>query len=345
MKTLQTFRTIAALLLGAAFLAGSYAVVTNVHASDPPSKAKSIGLVVDDRPLPPDVKLGASFAPIVKKVLPSVVKVEVKIAPKESPANINLPDDPFFRQFFGGQLRGFHQKLFSPPEHGVGSGVIVTKDGYILTNNHVVDDANEVKVTLNDGRDFTAKVVGKDPKSDLAVIKIDAHDLPAVSIADSANAEVGDVVLAIGNPFAIGQTVTMGIISATGRATLGLDYEDFIQTDAAINPGNSGGALVDAEGRLIGINTAIFSRNGGNQGIGFAIPTDLARGIMVSLIEYGKVTRGYLGVMIQDITPPLAREFDLKNRPGRPRWRRRARWPRRQSRPPERRRHCRFQRP
>ena len=207
-------------------------------------------------------------------------------------------------------------KCTRPPEHGVGSGVIVTKDGYILTNNHVVDNADKVTVTLNDGREFTAKVIGKDPKSDLAVIKIDAHDLPAIVFADSAKSEIGDVVLAIGNPFAIGQTVTMGIISATGRATMGLDYEDFIQTDAAINPGNSGGALVDAEGRLIGINTAIYSRGGGNQGIGFAIPTDLARGIMVSLIEYGKVTRGYLGVRIQDITPLLAKEFDLKNDQG-----------------------------
>ena len=192
----------------------------------------------------------------------------------------------------------------------------MTKDGYILTNNHVVDNADKVQVTLNDGRTFIAKVVGKDPKSDLAVIKIDAKDLPAVAFADSSKAEIGDVVLALGNPFAIGQTVTMGIISATGRATMGLDYEDFIQTDAAINPGNSGGALVDAEGRLIGINTAIYSRGGGNQGIGFAIPTDLARGIMVSLIENGKVTRGYLGVRIQDVTPLLAKEFDLKNEQG-----------------------------
>jgi serine protease Do len=314
MKTNYTFRSMAALLLGGAFIAGSYAVVNTVHASDLASKIKSIGLTVDDRPLAHDVKLSTSFAPIVKKVIPSVVKVEVKIAAKESMGNPNLPDDPLLRQFFGNQFSGPRQR--TPAEHGVGSGVIVTKDGYILTNNHVVDDANELKVTLNDGREFNAKVIGKDPKSDLAVIKIDAHDLPAIAFAESGNAEVGDVVLAVGNPYAIGQTVTMGIISATGRATMGLDYEDFIQTDAAINPGNSGGALVDAEGRLIGINTAIYSRNGGNQGIGFAIPTDLARGIMVSLIQYGKVTRGYLGVMIQDITPPLAKEFNLKNDQG-----------------------------
>jgi serine protease Do len=312
MKTNYLSKKLTALLLAGSVVAGSYAVVLTVHATDQQSKAKSIGLVVDDRPLAHDVKLSTSFAPIVKQVAPSVVKVEVKIPGKETEINPGLPDDPFFRQFFGNQFNG-QRRMRTPAEHGVGSGVIVTKDGYILTNNHVVDNADTVTVTLNDGREFTAKVVGKDPKSDLAVIKIDAHDLPAVSFADSSKAEIGDVVLAIGNPFAIGQTVTMGIISATGRATMGLDYEDFIQTDAAINPGNSGGALVDAEGRLIGINTAIYSRGGGNQGIGFAIPTDLARGIMVSLIEHGKVTRGYLGVMIQDVTPALAKEFDLKD--------------------------------
>jgi serine protease Do len=315
MKTNYLSKKMTALLLAGAVVAGSYAVVLTVYATDQQPKAKSIGLVVDDRPLAHDVKLSASFAPIVKRVAPSVVKVEVEVPGKETQGVSGLPDDPFFRQFFGNQFNGT-RKMHTPPEHGVGSGVIVTKDGYILTNNHVVDNADKVKVTLNDGHEFTAKVVGKDPKSDLAVIKIDAHDLPALVFADSGKAEIGDVVLAVGNPFAIGQTVTMGIISATGRATMGLDYEDFIQTDAAINPGNSGGALVDAEGRLIGINTAIYSRSGGNQGIGFAIPTDLARGIMVSLIENGKVTRGYLGVRIQDVTPLLAKEFDLKNDKG-----------------------------
>jgi serine protease Do len=243
-----------------------------------------------------------------------VVKVEVSIPGKES--EMSMPDDPLFRQFFGNRMFGGHQRMMSPPEHGVGSGVIVTKDGYILTNNHVVDGASEVKVTLNDGRELKAKVIAKDPKTDLAVVKIDAHDLPAITFADSSQCEVGDVVLAVGNPFAIGQSVTMGIISATGRASMGLDYEDFIQTDAAINPGNSGGALVDAEGRLIGINTAIYSRSGGNQGVGFAIPTALAKGVMVSLIEHGKVTRGYLGLRPQDVTPLLAKEFNLKNDQG-----------------------------
>ena len=202
-------------------------------------------------------------------------------------------------------------------EHGLGSGVIVTKDGYILTNNHVVDGAKEVKVTLQDGREFTAKVVGRDPKTDIAVVKIDADNLPVVPMADSSKVKVGDVVLAIGNPFGVGQTVTEGIVSAKDRGNMGIeDYEDFIQTDAAINPGNSGGALVDIDGRLIGINTAILSRSGGSQGVGFAIPSDLARSVMESLVQYGHVTRGYLGVMIQNVTPDLAPEFNLKNAAG-----------------------------
>jgi serine protease Do len=304
---------IAAVFVSGALLAGGVAVVNTVHAGEQASsKTKSINLVVDDRPLPADLKLNSSMAPIVNKVAPSVVKIEIKI--KEAPVAANgmqgIPDDPFFRQFFGNRLR-----LNAPPQvqHGVGSGVIVTKDGYILTNNHVVDDASEVKVTLQDGRVFTAKVIGKDPKSDVAVVRIDAHDLPAITFADSEKCEVGDLVLAVGNPFGIDQSVTRGIVSAKGRAAMDLDYQDFIQTDAAINPGNSGGALVDADGRLIGINTAIYSRSGGNQGVGFAIPTDLAKGVMESLIKYGKVTRGYLGVMIQDVSPSLAKEFNVKD--------------------------------
>jgi len=173
-----------------------------------------------------------------------------------------------------------------------------------------------VKVALNDGREFTARVVGKDPKSDIAVLKIDAEALPALDLADSDTLEVGDVVLAIGNPFGVGQTVTSGIISATSRGSLGLDYEDMIQTDAAINPGNSGGALVDAEGRLIGINTAILSRSGGNQGIGFAVPVNLARSVMESLVKDGRVVRGFMGVNIQDLTPALVREFNVKESSG-----------------------------
>lgn len=309
---------IAAVIISGALLAGGAAVVSTVHAGEQSAKNKSINLIVDDRPLPTDLKLNSSLAPIVKKVAPSVVKIDVKIGPKESTINggmNGLPDDPFFRQFFGGMGMG-QRRLMTPAEHGVGSGVIVTRDGYILTNNHVVNDADEVKVTLLDGRTFIAKVIGKDPKSDVAVVKIDAHDLPAITFADSDKCEVGDLVLAIGNPFGIDQSVTRGIVSAKDRAAMDLDYQDFIQTDAAINPGNSGGALVDADGRLIGINTAIYSRSGGNQGIGFAIPTDLARDVMESLIKYGKVTRGYLGVSIQDISPLLAKEFNVKTDTG-----------------------------
>jgi serine protease Do len=281
-------------------------------------KSTPIGLAVNDRPVNREGRFGVSFSPIVKKVAPSVVKISTSIKGREIQQQ-PWPgmDDPFFRRFFGEiPGRGNNRTYRTPPQQGVGSGVIVTKDGYILTNNHVVDGADEVKVVLQDSREFTAKVIGKDPKTDVAVLKVDAKDLPFVEMANSEKIEVGDVVLAIGNPFGIGQTVTMGIISATGRATLGLDYEDFIQTDAAINPGNSGGALVDAEGRLIGINTAILSRSGGNQGIGFAIPANLARDVMESLVTDGKVNRGYLGVLIQDVTPVIARKLDLKNNKG-----------------------------
>jgi serine protease Do len=201
----------------------------------------------------------------------------------------------------------------------LGSGVIVSPDGFILTANHVVEGAEEIKVALaTGGREFTAKVIGTDPPTDVAVLKIAAVDLPAVTIADSDKLEVGDVVLAIGNPFDVGQTVTMGIVSALGRSSLEINqYENFIQTDAAINPGNSGGALVDAEGRLVGINTAIFSRSGGYQGVGFAVPVNLARSVMERLIKFGKVTRGYLGVSLQsEITEELVQEFNLPDTTG-----------------------------
>jgi serine protease Do len=308
---------------GAMLVIGATAAVTggtDGKDKDPvEAKPAPVKLALDERPVTRDVKLGTSFAPVVKQVAPSVVKVTTSTKVKQT-AEQEFPgsDNPFFRRFFGDEFEGRtpRRNFNVPRQHGLGSGVIVTKDGYLLTNNHVVDGADEVKVSMQDGREFTGKVVGKDPKTDIAVLKIEAKDLPFLEMADSDKIEVGDIVLAVGNPFGIGQTVTMGMVSATGRATLGLDYEDFIQTDAAINPGNSGGALVDTEGRLIGINTAILSRSGGNQGIGFAIPTALARDVMQSLIQYGSVTRGYLGVMIQDVTPALAREFDLKDRKG-----------------------------
>jgi len=301
---------------GAVILAGSA-----IAFSQKPKAEAFAAPPVDERPLVRGPGGHESFAPVVKKVVPGVVKVFTTT--KAHPASFNGQPggdmDDFFRHFFGDQVPGRGQKRNSmvPRQEGIGSGVIVSVDGYILTNNHVVDGADEVKVALQDGREFTAKVIGRDPKTDVAVVKIDSSKLPAVPMADSDKVEVGDMVLAIGNPFGIGQTVTTGIVSATGRAGgIGLDYEDFIQTDAAINPGNSGGALVDAEGRLIGINTAILSRSGGNQGIGFAIPVNLAREVMTSLINDGHVTRGYLGVMIQDLNPSLVKEFKLKDGKG-----------------------------
>jgi serine protease Do len=274
---------------------------------------------LDQRPIESTPSGRTSFAPVVKKVTPGVVKVFTSAKVRTTGYNGMSDMDEFMRRFFGEQMpRNNRNRDFGyQRQRGIGSGVIITKDGYILTNNHVVDGADDVKVAMQDGREFTAKVIGRDPKTDVAVIKIDAKDLPFVPMADSDKVEVGDFVLAIGNPFGIGQTVTTGIVSATGRAgAMGLDYEDFIQTDAAINPGNSGGALVDAEGRLIGINTAILSGSGGNQGIGFAIPSNLARDVMGGLIKDGKVARGYLGVMIQDLNPALAKKFDLKDTKG-----------------------------
>jgi serine protease Do len=299
-----------------ALLAGAIAVGASTLAwtQAKQNSGATIQLVADDRPVSRDNKNGVtSFAPVVKKVAPSVVKVLVASTPKNVGYDDIFPDNPFFRRFFGDEFgRNERRESRMPKQQGLGSGVIVSEEGYILTNNHVVDNADEVKVSLTDGREFTAKVVGKDPKTDIAVVKIDASDLPAITIANSDNIEVGDLVLAVGNPFGVGQTVTMGMVSATGRGNLGLDYEDFIQTDAAINPGNSGGALVDAEGRLIGINTAILSRSGGNQGIGFAVPANLARNVMESLVRDGRVVRGFLGVNIQDLTPALAKEFNLE---------------------------------
>jgi len=306
--------------LGAAVLVGgSLLAIDHPTAAKPKDSARQ-KVEVDETPLPRQAGSRMSFAPIVKKVAPGVVKLTVtaKAASIQAPQGFGF-DDQFWRRFFGEQFGNRNpNRQFTPPrQQGLGSGVIVTKDGYILTNNHVVEGADEVKVSLHDGRELIAKVIGRDPKSDVAVIKIEGKDLPFVPMADSEQVEVGDGVLAIGNPFGVGQTVTTGIVSATGRGNLGIeDYEDFIQTDAAINPGNSGGALVDVEGRLIGINTAIYSRTGGNQGIGFAIPSDLAHDVMTSLIKDGKVTRGYLGVMIQDVTPALAKEFKLKDAAG-----------------------------
>jgi serine protease Do len=307
-------------LFGAGLLAAiAGLVVTGFSEAKDEVKNPPAQFKVDQTPVQRDNAVGQSFSPVVKKIAPSVVNVFTTTKPKrvEGPY-MPFFEDPFFRRFFGDQFDGQGQRreFRTPKQHGLGSGVIVTEDGYILTNNHVVDGADEVKVALNSGKEYTARVVGKDPKSDIAVLKVEAKDLPIALQGNSDSIEVGDVVLAVGNPFGIGQTVTTGIVSATGRASLGLDYEDFIQTDAAINPGNSGGALVDAAGRLIGINTAILSRTGGNQGIGFAIPVNLARSVMESLIREGHVVRGFLGVSIQNVTPDLAQAFDMKEAKG-----------------------------
>jgi serine protease Do len=227
---------------------------------------------------------------------------------------VKMPEDtffnnPFFQPFFGSSRR-------PPPtlrEHGLGSGVIVSPDGYILTNNHVVEKATEIRVVLPDKREFRGKVVGTDPKTDVAVVKIVATGLPTLMLGDSSKIQVGDYALAIGDPFGIGETATMGIVSATGRGNLDIeDYEDFIQTDASINPGNSGGALINARSELIGINTAILAgEGGGNQGIGFAVPINMARYVMEAILKHGKVVRGYLGVAIQEVTPGLAKAFNV----------------------------------
>src|SRR6266446_609269 len=267
-------------------------------------------LKTDDTSLPCEARPNFTFGPIIKKVSPSVVNIYTAKTVRENPRLSPLLDDPFFRQFFGAPDESVSRER---REQALGSGVIISDDGYILTNNHVVDGADEVKVVLADGKkEFDAKVIGTDPQTDIALIKVEGKNLPAITVTDSDKLEVGDIVLAIGNPFGVGQTVTMGIVSAKGRGGMGIvDYEDFIQTDASINPGNSGGALVDAEGRLVGINTAILSRTGGNQGIGFAVPVNLARYVMERIVVDGKVTRGYLGVKIQPITSDIAKQSKL----------------------------------
>ncbi|MDE1460606.1 S1C family serine protease [Spartinivicinus poritis] len=252
-----------------------------------------------------------SYNLAVKKAAPAVVNIYTTKIIREHRHPIF--DDPFFRDFFGYDQMPNHQRMQS----SLGSGVIMSPEGYVVTNNHVIQGADEIIVALQDGRDTRARVIGTDPDTDLAVLKIDMKNLPAITLARSRNSDIGDVVLAIGNPFGVGQTVTMGIISATGRNKLRLStYEDFIQTDAAINPGNSGGALINAFGDLIGINTAIFSKSGGSQGIGFAIPSEIARDVMLSIVKHGKVIRGWLGIEAQSLTPELADAFGLKNKDG-----------------------------
>ena len=264
----------------------------------------------EGKPVPVSGALHPSFSAAANKAMPSVVNIFTS-------KQVKMPrhpfmDDPLFRRFFGDQLEDDAQRSSS-----LGSGVIVGSEGFFLTNNHVIEAADEIEVALNDGRHAVAQLVGTDPESDLAVLRIDMEQLPAITFGRVEGLEVGDVVLAIGNPFGVGQTVTMGIVSALGRTHLGINtFENFIQTDAAINPGNSGGALVDNEGNLVGINRAIYSRSGGSLGIGFAIPVSLARQVLEQIIQTGSVTRGWIGVEVQDITPELAESFKLGDTQG-----------------------------
>jgi serine protease DegQ len=246
-----------------------------------------------------------SYAGAAKRASPAVVSITASRASVQRPGG----QDPMLRYFFGDQAR---QQQPEERQFGLGSGVIVSSAGYLLTNNHVIEGADDVEVMLGDGRSAKAHTVGTDPDSDIAVLKIDLDKLPVIAFGDVDHLQVGDVVLAIGNPFGVGQTVTSGIVSALGRNSLGINiFENFIQTDAAINPGNSGGALVDVNGNLLGINTAIFSRSGGSLGIGFAIPVSTARQVMEGLIKDGQVTRGWIGVEPRDLTPEIAKTLDL----------------------------------
>ena len=248
----------------------------------------------------------SSYRDAAKRAMPAVVNIFTTKGARQP--KTPFMDDPLFRRFFGEQ----EDRQFS-----LGSGVVVSPEGYILTNNHVIETADEIEIALADGRKAEAKVVGADPETDLAVVKINLQNLPAIALGHADDAKVGDVVLAIGNPFGVGQTVTMGIISALGRNHLGINtFENFIQTDAAINPGNSGGALIDANGHLLGINTAIYSRSGGSLGIGFAIPVTTVKTVMESIISTGQVVRGWIGVEPQDITPELAESFGLTRKSG-----------------------------
>ncbi|UCE64441.1 MAG: DegQ family serine endoprotease, partial [Nitrospirota bacterium] len=273
--------------------------------SGPVARVSTVGLPSND-----------TFVRVSKEAMASVVNISSTRKVEQSQQSPFF-DDPFFRRFFGEEFERRFRQPQERQEQGLGSGVIIGSDGYIVTNNHVVEQADELQVMLADKRKYPAKLIGTDPKTDLAVIKIEASDLPTLPWGDSNSLQVGEMVLAVGNPFGLNQTVTMGIISAVGRANMGIvDYENFIQTDAAINPGNSGGALVNLNGELIGINTAIFSRTGGYMGIGFAIPSQMVKHVMQSLISHGKVVRGWLGVSIQEVTPDLATQFDAPDTTG-----------------------------
>lgn len=308
-KNHKTFLLIfAGLIIGLA-LSSPFSYLPDAHAQTARISQESVDFLT---------KTGKAMAEVTAAVKPSIVNISTTRTLKTSGGIDPFYDDPFFRRFFGDQ---FHQQK-QPKERkssGLGSGVIVSSDGYIITNYHVVKDADAdgIKVLLSNKKEYNGKVIGSDPKTEISVIKIDAKDLPTLAWGDSDKLQVGEVVLAVGNPYGLNQTVTMGIVSALGRANVGIaDYEDFIQTDAAINPGNSGGAMVNVRGELVGINTAIYSTTGGYQGIGFAIPSNMVKSVMESLTKTGKVVRGWLGVSIQQLTPELAKQFNLKENKG-----------------------------
>jgi len=289
------------MMLSIGLLSGAFFGGTTIQAGHAPEAA----VAAATPPVREAATMPGTFAPVVKSVLPAVVNISSTVM---VPASRTRQDNPF-----GDLIPGLRLPDRPQRQQGEGSGVIVSPDGYIITNNHVVDGATELTVSMSDKRELQARVIGKDPKTDIALVKVDGKDLPFAHLGNSAGVEVGDIALAIGNPFGLGQTVTMGIVSATGRGGLGIeDYEDFIQTDASINPGNSGGALVNTKGEVIGINTAILSRNGGNQGVGFAVPVDMARQIMTQLKEKGSVTRARLGVYFQELTSEVAGQLGVK---------------------------------
>jgi serine protease Do len=306
------------------FLFGAVGFVAG-HFSGVPERAVAAPV---SQVTPSGTEMAPGFPEVAKAVRPAVVNITpAKTLVREQKGRQGRGPMDQMEEFFGFDF----PRQFGPRRHGqdrepsergphrggMGSGVIISAEGYVITNNHVVDGAKEVQVTLTDKRELTGKIVGADPKTDLAVVKIDAKDLPYVPWGDSSKLQVGEYVLAVGNPFGLNSTVTLGIVSALGRGRMGItQYEDFIQTDAAINPGNSGGALVNTKGELIGINTAIFSQTGGYQGVGFAVPTSMAKPVVESLVKTGKVVRGYMGVSIQDLTPDLAKSFGMKTEKG-----------------------------
>ena len=328
-QILQIKKSIAIVGLGAALLLGGGLGWTLTSAAKPvfgAARAVTLSVAAEPQASGAAGSLTQGFADVVQPILPAVVNIQVTASvqttrQQQRDGIPNLPDDPFFRRFFGDPFgNGTDDQQAPRRERGLGSGVIVSPEGYILTNNHVVENATDITVQLSDKRQMKAKLVGADPRSDLAVIQIQSTGLTAMKLGDSTKLRVGDIVLAIGNPFGFDETVTMGIVSATGRHNAEITppqgYADFIQTDAAINPGNSGGALVNARGELVGINTAIYSGNGGNLGIGFAIPVNMVRGIMEQILKTGRVSRGYLGVSIQNVNADLAKAFKLPSAEG-----------------------------